>query len=627
MKRIKNILVVMVMMILGFTFDVKAQEFRYYLTNDKENYEFVDKNNAKTTTVKRGDTITVVAVLDNMDNVVNHQISDGKLILRWDEKYLELVNNNGKYYNDAISDISDLSLGTVTKANNKLTINDISSTGSLKPGKNKLVEFKFNVLTDTVASDTKIFQMDGEEIKCYNVDEERTVNCGESLYSELKYTIAKSAVNKLSMIKIDNQELEFFDENQNDYVITVEGDVEKIKIDAVKKDSRSVITGDIGEKKLTYGFNKLTITVTSESGNKNIYNINVTREDNRSNDNSLSNLYLTDGEIEFSPNTLEYTVNVTNSIDRLTIISSLNDPKAKYVTDYSNKEITLNEGSNKVEIKILSEKGEERTYTLNINRALSSNNSLKILKIDGKDVGLRENEFIYYYSVDNEIDRITLEAETNDPRATAIYKDTYDLVIGENEVTVKVKAPGGQEISYIINITRKKLLSEDSLLKNLVIEGYKIDFKPDETLYDLKIKDTDNELTIKTVTDNENATVTIDGNKDLENGSIIKINVQAENGTYTRYFINIIKGNSGISPILIIIIVLLLLLAVCLGIIIYRKKRQENKKFEDLNTDDDPETPPEDVTPVTEETKEVKEEVPEEKKVLETEYDDKEKDA
>ena len=64
-------------------------------------------------------------------------------------------------------------------------------------------------------------------------------------------------------------------------------EVEKIKIEAIKKDSRSTISGDIGEKKLTYGLNKFKVIVTSESGLPNTYNINVTREDGRSTDNTL----------------------------------------------------------------------------------------------------------------------------------------------------------------------------------------------------------------------------------------------------------------------------------------------------------------------------------------------------
>ena len=624
MKRIKNILLgIIFIILLGASINVKAEEFRYYLSNSSQNYEYVDKNNAKTTNVKRGDTVLVTAILDNIDNVTNHQIASGKLILRWDDKFLSLQEVNGNYYNDSISDVTGLSLATVKKDSNKLTISDISSTGTLKAGKNKLVEFKFLVLNSASASETKIYQMDGEDLKCYNVQEERTVSCGESLYTELKYSVTKSTVNKLSMIKIDGQELEFFDEDKNDYDIEVDNDVEKIKIEVTKKDSKSVAAGDLGEKKLSYGINKFTIYVVSESGVKNNYYINVTREDVRSNDNSLSTLTLSEGEIDFSPETLEYTINVTNDIEEITITSSLNDAKAKYVTDYRNKDVKLNEGSNKIEIKVLSEKGEEKTYTLNINRALSSNNNLKLLKVNDEKIELRENEFIYYHSVENDVDNVTITAQATDPRATVKLDGTYDLVVGENEINIKVKAASGEEISYILNITRKKLLSKDSLLSTLKVEGYTLDFNQNTTLYTLKIKDSDNELKITATPENENATVAIEGNKNLENGSIIKINVKAEDGTYTRYFINIEKGSSGISPVIIIILILLLILAVIFGIIIYRKKKKEQAEFEKIEEEAKIEEEQKEELPPVENNIVVDNN---DKKVLETEYD-KEKDV
>ena len=56
-------------------------------------------------------------------------------------------------------------------------------------------------------------------------------------------------------------------------------------------------------------------------------------------------------------------------------------------------------------------------------------------------------------------------------------------------------------------------------------------------------------------TEDENATVTVEGNKNLVNGSIVKINVKAEDNTVVRYFINIEKDSEGSSFIWIIVLV------------------------------------------------------------------------
>lgn len=628
MRRIKNVLLITIFIFLiGITFNVKAESFNYYLSNSAQNYEYVDRNSNKAINLKRGDTILITAILDNKNTDGNYKLNSGKLTVRWDDKFLSLEEVNGKVYNDSISDVAGLTIGSVSKSNSKVTLSDISSTGLLINGKNKLVEFKFVVIESSNSGTTKVYQMDGEDsLKC--LDSTETINCGESQYSELKYNITKSTVNKLSMIKLDGQELEAFSENNNTYDIEVDSDVTKIKIEAIKKDNKSVVTGDTGDKLLDYGLNKFKINVISESGVSNTYVINVTREDSRSNDNTLKTLTISSGEITFKPSVTEYTINVENEVEKIKITSSLNDTKAKYVTDYKNKEVELVEGSNKIEIKVLSEKGEEKTYTLNINRALSSNNSLKSLMVNDEKIKLLENEFIYNITVENEVDEVVIKAVTNDTRATVKLDEKYLLEVGENEINIKVVAASGKEASYIINVTRKKILSKDSLLTSLKVKGYSLDFKQDVTTYDLKIKDSEEELEITTTQEDPNATVEIEGNKNLVDGSIVKINVKAEDGTFTRYFIRIEKGSSGIPIIIIIIIILLILLGGCIGLIIYRKKKAEKEEFEKLDSDDNTEI----IDDTSDNNTLDKEEYvgahePDEKKVLESEYDDKEKDV
>ncbi len=639
MKKIKYCLLIIFVLLISLTINAQAENFNYYLSNSSQNYEYVDKNSNKVVNVEKGDTIKAVVILDNKDNLAGYHIQSGKITVNWDDKVLSLEEVNGKYYNDSISDISSLTIGSISKGTNKVAFSDIASVGTLKNGKNKIIELRFLVLKNAPATSTKIYQTAGEDsFKCSKDDE--VINCGDSLYSELKYNVTKSTVNKLTSIKIDNNELEYFNEDTKEYDLIVESTVSKIKIDVTKKDSTSSVSGDIGERNVSYGYNKFVITVTSESGSSNQYVLNVNRIDERSDVNTLKTLTVTPGEIVFDPNILEYTINVDNNIDKVTITSSLTDSKSKYVTDYRNKEIDLIEGSNKVEIKVISEKGEEKTYTLNINRALSSNNSLKSLKVNDEKITLVENEFIYNVTVENEVNEIKVVAVPNDSRATVKLDDTYPLIVGDNEINIAVIAPSGQEAAYTLNVKRKKILSSDSLLVNIRVKGHDLDFKQDVKVYDLKLKDDEDELEITAIQEDPTAEIIIEGNKKLDNGSIVKINVKAEDGTYTRYFINIIKESSGIPLVVIIIIVLLILLGGCIGLIFYRKKKAEKKSFDKLDApepkeiedveastdsssenivENEIETPPEDV-------------VPTEKKVLETDeyvgvHEEKEKDV
>ena len=134
----------------------------------------------------------------------------------------------------------------------------------------------------------------------------------------------------------------------------------------------------------------------------------------------------------------------------------------------------------------MSEKGDENVYTLNINRVLSSNNSLKSLKVNDEKIKLNENEFIYNYTVESDVDEVVIKAEANDSKATVKLDDVYPLEVGDNEINIVVTAADGKEAAYILNITRTKLLSKDALLSNLVIRDYDIDFKQAVTTYDIK---------------------------------------------------------------------------------------------------------------------------------------------
>lgn len=575
MKRIKIMFLVMTFMLLiGISFNVKADGLEYYLTNSN-NYEPTNNNDRKN--INRGDTIVVTAMINNSGDATDYKINSGKLTVRWDNKYLRLLEVNGKYYNDSVSDISGLNFSSIDRTIEKISIGEISSTGTLKGKLNKIAEFRFQVLDSSPAGNMRIYRMDGEDsINLIKLSDNSIIKV-DSVLTELKYNVAKSTENKLSSIKIDGKDISGFAETKTSYDISVSETTEKINVTAITKDSHAKVSGT-GEKKLNYGANKVTITVTSESDEKKEYNLNINRIDTRSSINTLKTLVLSNGDINFRSNVNDYTVNVENEIEEITITSSLTDSKSKYVDDYSKKTVKLVEGSNKIQIKIISEKGEENTYTININRALNTNNSLKSLKVNDEKIELREDEFTYSVDVENDVDSVVIKAIPNDPKATVELKDKYELVEGENEIDILVVAASGDKASYILNVNRKKTLSKDSILKSLVIKGYDIKFKPDIKTYYLEISKDIDELEITYETEDTNATVEIEGNKDLIDGSIIKVNVKAEDGTYTRYFINIEKTKGGISPVIIIILIFMLLLGICLGILFFRKKKAKEKE-------------------------------------------------
>ena len=87
-----------------------------------------------------------------------------------------------------------------------------------------------------------------------------------------------SDVNTLSSVEIDGTFDKEFNSDTVEYKITVDSNVDKIKIKATATDEKAKISGDTAETSLHYGTNSLKIIVTSESGKEKTYTFNVYRE-------------------------------------------------------------------------------------------------------------------------------------------------------------------------------------------------------------------------------------------------------------------------------------------------------------------------------------------------------------
>ena len=89
----------------------------------------------------------------------------------------------------------------------------------------------------------------------------------------------KSSNNNLKSITIENVELNpEFNKDTLEYSAVVEGDIEKITINAEAEDGKSSIDG-LGEKDLQEGLNEITLYVNAENGDVKEYKINITRKE------------------------------------------------------------------------------------------------------------------------------------------------------------------------------------------------------------------------------------------------------------------------------------------------------------------------------------------------------------
>lgn len=400
-----------------------------------------------------------------------------------------------------------------------------------------------------------------------------------------------SDVNTLSNITISNWAINF-NENTTEYNLTI--DSSSATINATKKDSNSSVSGDTGTKSLNYGLNTFKITVISESGKSKVYTLNITRPDNRSKVNTLSSLKISKGSIKFNKNTTIYNVTVDNNVSSIKVEASLTDNKSSFVQGYGPREVKLNVGSNKIEIKVKAENEEVKTYTINVTRKeankpvnnetpkqeevkKSNNNYLSDLKLSDGNLVFDKNTVEYKVTVLYKVDKIEIKAKTEDEKAKYEISGNEKIEVGENTILIKVTAEDGSTREYKIVVVRKEenaKLSNNSKLKSLTITEYNLKFKSNIYEYSLKIKNED-KLKITYTKEDSKSSVTITGNENLKNGSTIKVSVVAEDGTMTTYKINIEKDTTKNNLILSIVAILSVLTIILAVVLVISKKKQK----------------------------------------------------
>lgn len=425
--------------------------------------------------------------------------------------------------------------------------------------------------------------------------------------SEKNYTLnitreaAPTAVNpRLSSLVVEGANIGTFSSNNYTYSATVSNDVSSIKIIPTLIDNRANLSGDTGVKSLSVGTNRFSIKITTEDVNNSAtYNITIVREkkaDSRSSVDTLSSLNVTDTKIskDFKESKNSYTAAVGYGIDSVSISATPTNNKA---TVKGTGKFNLKVGINNFNIIVTAENGSINIYKITITREAESkkesattrttttgtkkeNDSLlKELIINKKSIKLDDNTFSYKYSVLYDVEELTIDAKAKSSKAKVKIEKKDKLEVGKNLVTITVQAEDGSETMYVITVTRKdknEKLSDDSTLSSLKLGKYDIDFKSTKYTYNLTIKNEES-LDITYVPSNENSNVIVTGNYDLENDSIISLIVTAEDGTTSKYTINIKKRPSIIYIIFVLVISLIVLAGIYLAYYFLVIKKRNKK--------------------------------------------------
>jgi hypothetical protein len=219
--------------------------------------------------------------------------------------------------------------------------------------------------------------------------------------------------------------------------------------------------------------------------------LRITMTAPKSSNNFLSSLSVSQGTLNFNKNTTSYTVVVDHDISSITINGAVEDTKAS-VAGLGTKTLRIYE--NRFAITVTAENGNRRTYNVLVVRrdqdgnagALSQNNRLTMLDIEGCTIDFDSEITDYECEVSNLMDVVVVDAKAEDQNAEITVSNT-SLEVGSNTITIMVKAPSGDERVYQLMINRSHLAPVVSL--NQFFDALKAITSPD-IIMDLENRDT-----------------------------------------------------------------------------------------------------------------------------------------
>ena len=347
----------------------------------------------------------------------------------------------------------------------------------------------------------------------------------------------------------------------------------KVKPDATKAETRISIVG------------KLT-----ESGDGTIKNLeeNSKTIQIKSTDNSLKELKVNGTSVvNFSPSTYSYSMQVESNITAAKIEATLNNSTATFVDKFGPRDIDLEYGENKIEIKVKSASGDEKTYVVNIvrNDNRGSNNNLKKIIINSGDIKINFDQNVLEYRIKAyKLTKLDVVCETVDIKAKCEVHGPEKVEVGDNKVEIVVTSEDNKTKTYTIvvnnqdrelNVTLKSIkiiAKEENVVLNPTFNKDVLDY---EVLYSPRYNG--NIVIIPEVASKEDEVkydeALLESTlEDLKVGSKVEIRVYAPDGTENLYTITFVKDNRINFYTILFGVILLILLVIFIKLSIDRMK-------------------------------------------------------
>lgn len=352
-----------------------------------------------------------------------------------------------------------------------------------------------------------------------------------------------------------------------------------IRINNQERTSQTVTLATIGTSDVL----NIVVTETGTGGTSKSYSVRVSREEE---DTTLQTLSSSTGTVAPSPfdkTELAPSINdVGNGVTSITLTATKSDPNTVMVIDVPTNPVTVPAGApsgdaliqlggpgstTKVPIIITGLRGGKTTYQVTINRGASDNAFLGSLSISPGRLEFKSSNTLYEVNVLGSVDTVTVTGKPQDANASMkiLVNGVEDpqppiQLLGPGQttpITVRVTAQDGKsQQDYIIRVKRAALDGNNNL-KSLSISPGKVDFKVNQTEYDVNVASGIGTVTVTATPEDSTAKVTITPQPSTLLGpgdtTRITVRVTADNGKSQDYIIRVkraaLNGNTDLKSL------------------------------------------------------------------------------
>lgn len=209
--------------------------------------------------------------------------------------------------------------------------------------------------------------------------------------------------------------------------------------------------------------------------------------------------------------------------------------------------------------------------------SLSSNTKIKKLLFENTELPDFSDK-TYQLEISTDMTDVDVVCEPEDSNATCEVTGNTGLT-GENaEINVTVTAADGTSKTRTIKVHRSEGDSSDCTAANITIDNYDNftdNFDKNNYEYNLRVGRNTNSLNIEVVpSDLLHAEIEVKGYDNIQNNSVVTVNIKAADGTLCTYNIHIKKS----SGLWIIILIILIVIAILVTIIYFVRKNLTRSK-------------------------------------------------